>query len=81
MFTINTNKESTIAFSDIPERDFFYGKNGNLYLKMYGGNPHYDAINLSLPENGTIEWCDYWEAFEEEDMVFPAVVTIEARRI
>lgn len=81
MFTINNSKETAATFSKIPERDFFYSKDGDLYLKMYGGQPYYNAINLSFSEDEAIEWSDYWETFDEEDVVFPAIVNIEARMV
>lgn len=81
MFTINRDTSTTPTFADIPERDFFFNAEGNLFLKMYGGQPYYNAINLSLLGNEASEWSDYWETFEEEDIAFPAAVAIEARRI
>lgn len=81
MFTINRDTSTTPTFADIPERDFFFDAEGKLFLKMYGGQPYYNAINLSLPEDEAPEWSDYWETFEEDDIAFPATVVIEARRI
>lgn len=81
MFTINRDTSTTPTFANIPERDFFFDAEGDLYLKMYSGEAFNNAINFSKSPDEAVDWSGYWKTFEEEDMVFPAAITIEARMI